>query len=259
MIEVQDLTHRYGPLLALDGLSFSASAGEILGLLGPNGAGKSTTVRILTGMMTPTAGRARVAGFDVVAEPLAVKQRVGYVPESGALYEALTPNEYLSFVALLYHLEERISTVRANELLQLLDLADVRAKRMVELSKGMKQKVLIAAALIHAPDVLVLDEPLAGLDANAALIVKQLLRGLAAQGRTVLFCSHVLDVVERVCSRILILDKGRKVIEGTAAEIVKDASRETLEEAFVALTDTHDAARATADVLSTLSRPIRLD
>ncbi|MGH9162204.1 MAG: ABC transporter ATP-binding protein [Vicinamibacteraceae bacterium] len=254
MIEVHDLTHRYGSLLALEGLSFSASAGEILGLLGPNGAGKSTTVRILTGMMKPTAGRAHVAGFDVVAEPLAVKQRVGYVPESGALYEALTPNEYLSFVALLYHLEERISTVRANELLQLLDLADVRARRMVELSKGMKQKVLIAAALIHAPDVLVLDEPLAGLDANAALIVKQLLRGLAAQGRTVLFCSHVLDVVERVCSRILILDKGRKVVEGTAAEIVKGASRETLEEAFVALTDTHDARRATADVLSTLSR-----
>ncbi|MPZ17505.1 MAG: ATP-binding cassette domain-containing protein [Luteitalea sp.] len=259
MIEVHDLTHRYGQLLALDGLSFRADPGEILGLLGPNGAGKSTTVRILTGMMKPTAGQARVAGFDVLAEPLAVKQRVGYVPESGALYEALTPDEYLSFVALLYHLEDRVATVRANELVQLFDLADVRAKRMVELSKGMKQKVLIAAALIHAPDVLVLDEPLTGLDANAALVVKQLLRGLAAQGRTVLFCSHILDVVERVCSRILILDKGRKVVEGTAPEIVKDAGRATLEEAFVALTETRDAGRVTADVLSTLSRSIRLD
>ncbi|MPY89407.1 MAG: ATP-binding cassette domain-containing protein [Luteitalea sp.] len=254
MIDVQNLTHRYGSLVALDGLSFRVEPGEIFGLLGPNGAGKSTTVRILTGMMKPTTGRARVAGFDVLAEPLAVKQRIGYVPESGALYDALTPEEYLHFIALLYHLDDRVAAARADELLQVLDLDDVRAKRMIEFSKGMKQKVLIAASLIHAPDVLILDEPLNGLDANVALVVKELLRGLAAQGRTVLFCSHILDVVERICSRMLILDKGQKVVEGTALEIVRVTGRETLEDAFAALTDARDAGRVAAEVLRALSR-----
>jgi ABC-2 type transport system ATP-binding protein len=254
MIHTRDLTRSYGSTTALHRLTLDVRAGEILGFLGPNGAGKSTTVKILTGMIKPDGGDARVAGFDVVKEPLEVKRRIGYVPESGALYESLTAREYLQLIASLHHQEPGSARERVDELLERFDLAAVRDQRLIEYSKGMKQKVLIASALMHRPEVLFLDEPLTGLDANAALVVKELIRGLAAQGRTVFFCSHVLEVVERVCTRIVIIDKGRAVADGTPRGIADATGTTSLEAAFVSLTGHRDAASLTQDLLEALGR-----
>ena len=252
MIRVRNLHFSYGTTPAVAGLDFDADVGEVLGLLGPNGAGKSTTVKVLTGMLIPQQGTVEVAGFDVVEQPMEVKRRVGYVPESGALYDALSPDEYFRFISLLYRLEPEVVEPRVDELMRMFDLEDVRGTRMTTFSKGMKQKVLIASALLHAPDVLILDEPLNGLDANATLILKELLRGLADQGRTVLFCSHLLDVVERLCTRIVIVADGRSIAQGTPGDIARQAGRATLEEAFAMLTGARSAADAAAGVLSSL-------
>jgi len=254
MIEVESLTKRYGRATAVDGVSFRVEKGEILGFLGPNGAGKTTTVNMLTGMMQPGSGIAEVAGFDVVREPLEVKKRIGYIPESGAMYETLTPGEYLDFVSSLYHLDTASSRRRADDFLELFGIADARDKRMSELSKGMKQKVLITSALLHNPEVLFLDEPLNGLDANAAAVVKELLRKFAAQGKTIFFCSHILEVVERVCTRIVIISGGRQIAEGTAADITAASGSATLEEAFSRLTGVRDAGDMTAEFLAALEK-----
>jgi ABC-2 type transport system ATP-binding protein len=252
VIRVADLHHAYGEIPAVQGLSFEARAGEVLGLLGPNGAGKSTTVKILTGLLPLQRGTVEVAGFDIATSPLEVKRRVGYVPESGALYDSLTPDEYFRFISLLYRLEPDVVQPRVEELLRMFELDSVRSARMVTFSKGMRQKVLIASALLHAPDVIIFDEPLNGLDANAMLVFKELLRGLAAQGRTILFCSHLLDIVERLCPRIVIVDKGRAIAAGTPEAIAHQTSRSTLEQAFAALTGARNAEDATAGVLSAL-------
>jgi ABC-2 type transport system ATP-binding protein len=254
MIDAQDLWRQYGTRVALHGLTLKVEAGEILGFLGPNGAGKSTTVKILTGMIKPDRGRATVAGFDVSLEPLEVKKRIGYVPESAALYESLSAREYLDLIASLHHLPPDATRPRIEELLDRFELSHAIDQRLSEYSKGMKQKVLIVSALLHRPEVVFLDEPLTGLDASAALVVKELIRGLAAQGRTIFFCSHVLEVVERVCTRIVIIDQGKTIAEGTARDIAVAAGVSTLEEAFVALTGTRDAAQVTHDLLEALER-----
>ncbi|HVL66623.1 MAG TPA: ABC transporter ATP-binding protein [Vicinamibacterales bacterium] len=252
MIQTHGLRRDYGKTTALHELTLQVGRGEILGFLGPNGAGKSTTVKILAGMLKPTAGRATVAGFDVATQPVEVKRRIGYVPEAAALYEALTAREYLQLVAALHHQPFDEARRRIAELLDQLDLSAAIDQRLGEFSKGMKQKVLIASALLHRPEVVFFDEPLTGLDANAALVVKELIRSLAAQGRTIFFCSHVLEVVERVCTRIVIIDKGRVVADGTAAAIAAQTSAGSLEAAFIALTGRRDAAQVTQDLLRAL-------
>ncbi len=254
VIRASSLTKTYASTRALDGVSFEARPGEILGFLGPNGAGKSTTVKILTGMIRPTSGSATVAGFDVVSQPLEVKRRIGFVPETGVLYEALSPDEYFELVGCLHHLDRRTRRARADELAGLFGLDSVRGQRMFEFSKGMKQKVVLAAALLHKPEVLFLDEPLDGLDANIAMVVKELLKRMAAQGRTVLFCSHILDVVERTCTRIVIIDRGRKIAEGTAVELTAQTGVATLELAFNRLTGGAEAGSVTADFLAALEK-----
>jgi ABC-2 type transport system ATP-binding protein len=254
MIEAENLWREFGTRVAVHGLTLHVGAGEILGFLGPNGAGKSTTVKILTGMIKPDRGRAVVAGFDVMREPLEVKKRIGYVPESAALYESLSAREYLDLVASLHHLPPETTGPRIEELLGRFGLSDAIDQRLSEFSKGMKQKVLIVSALLHRPEVVFLDEPLTGLDASAALVVKELIRGLAAQGRTIFFCSHVLEVVERICTRIVIIDQGRIIADGAAHDIAAAAGAPTLEDAFVALTGTRDTAEVTRDLLDALER-----
>src|SRR5690606_6054570 len=172
MILTEKLSRSYGEKEALVDLDLRVEPGEILGFLGPNGAGKSTTVKILTGLIRPTSGRAWVAGYDVVEQPLEVKRRIGYVPETAALYDALTGAEYLELVACLHHLDPKTAAARRGELLELFGLGEAKDRRMTEYSKGMRQKVVIAAALLHRPEVLFLDEPFDGLDANAAAVVK---------------------------------------------------------------------------------------
>lgn len=253
-IHTENLSREYGGRWALTGLNLQVHPGEILGFLGPNAAGKSTTVKILVGMLKPSAGTARVAGFDVEREPLEVKRRIGYVPETAALYETLTAREYLALVASLHHQPRAGAQPRIDELLERFDLSHARDQRLSEFSKGMKQKVLITAALMHGPEIVFLDEPLTGLDANAALVVKELIRSLAAQGRTIFFCSHVLEVVERVCTRIVIIDRGRAIADGTAADIAAQTGTASLEAAFVSLTGQRDAAQVTQDLINALSR-----
>jgi len=254
MILTEHLSRSYGDKQALSDLSIRVEPGEILGFLGPNGAGKSTTVKILTGLIRPTSGRALVAGFDVVEHPLEVKRRIGYVPETAALYDALSAAEYLELIACLHHVDARTAAARRNELLELFGLADAQHQPMTEYSKGMRQKVVISAALLHRPEVLFLDEPFDGLDANAAAVAKELLRRLADQGRTILFCSHILEVVERVCSRILIINDGRRIAEGTAESIRRSAGTDTLEGAFSRLTGVRDVGQVATDLLAALER-----
>jgi ABC-2 type transport system ATP-binding protein len=254
MIETEMLSRAYDSKRAIIDLNLRVEPGEILGFLGPNGAGKSTTVKILTGLILPTAGRARVAGFDIVEQPLEAKKRLGYVPEEPVLYEALTAAEFLEMISCLHHLDADATALRREELLDLLGLGDSRHLRLNGFSKGMKQKVVLAAALIHRPQVLILDEPLDGLDANAARVVKELLRTLAAQGCSILFCSHILEVVERICTRILVIDKGRQIASGTPGEIAVATGTSTLDEAFAKLTGVRDVGQITGDILRALER-----
>ncbi len=254
MIRAVELTKTFNDFKAVDHLSFEVHPGEILGFLGPNGAGKSTTVKMLTGMLLPTSGSGEVAGFDVIEDSLRMKEKIGYIPESGAMYDSLTPVEYLDFVASLYHIDPRVAAGRFNDLLGIFDITRYKDQRIAELSKGTRQKVLIASALVHKPDVLFLDEPLNGLDANAALVVKELLRKLAAQGKTIFFCSHILEVVERICTRIVIIDKGQQIITGTAIEIIEGTDSTSLEDAFSKLTGIRTAADLSDDVLAALER-----
>ena len=246
MIEARGLRKTFGDLIAVDRLDISVEPGEILGFLGPNGAGKTTTVKMLTGMIQPGSGEASVCGFNVAEDPLGAKRCIGYVPESGALYESLTAAEYLRMVGSLYGIGAKRADQRIDRFLELFGILEAKDRLISGFSKGMKQKVLISAALLSNPQALFLDEPLNGLDPNAALVVKTLLRELAGQGRAILFCSHILDVIERVCTRVVIIHEGRPVAEGRPEEIAVALGAENLEEAFVKLTgvrDTEDVAR----------------
>ena len=253
-ISIANLRKSYDRKVAVADLTMRVEPGEILGFLGPNGAGKSTTVKILTGLLTPDAGTAEVAGFDVVKQPLEAKRRLGYVPEAPVVYDTLTADEYLELIGCLYHLDPKMLAGRRDELFDLFDLQAARHQRLKEFSKGMKQKVVFAAAMIHRPEVLILDEPLDGLDANTALVIKELLRRLAAQGRTIMFSSHILEVVERICTRIVIINEGKFVAEGTSAELCARAGARTLDEAFGRLTGVRDVGKVTEDFHAALGR-----
>jgi ABC-2 type transport system ATP-binding protein len=233
MIEIHDLTKRYGDFTAVAGLSLHAAAGEIFGFLGPNGAGKTTTIRILSGLSLPTSGTVLVNGIDVVAEPVRAKAVMGYVPDRPYLYEKLTGRELLHFVADLYRKEWSACEPRAVELLRWFGLGDWIDARIENLSHGMKQKLVLVSALVHDPAVLVIDEPMVGLDALAQRQVKQLLRRLAGEGKTVFLTTHTLSVADAVCDRIAIINHGRIVASGTPAELKQESA---LEDVFLELT-----------------------
>lgn len=252
MIEVFNLEKYYDDKHALKGISFTVHPGEILGFLGPNGAGKTTTVKILTGLIPASGGEARICGHSLSEQPLEVKRKIGYVPESGALYESLTAWEYLELIADLHHLDRRIFQRRAGEFLELFELQQEKNHRLAGFSKGMRQKILISAALLHNPDVLLFDEPLNGVDANTALVFKQLLRRFSEQGKTILFCSHVLEVVERLCTRIIIINQGQIVAEGSPEDIARKTGHLTLEEAFNTITGGADAHTRAEEFLMAL-------
>src|ERR1017187_658524 len=219
MIVIQHLTKRFGTQTAVDDLSFEVPAGQILGFLGPNGAGKSTTLKMLTGMLDPTSGTATICGFDLLREPLEVKRRVGFVPESGAVFESLTGLEYLEMVAALYAIPQEAARARIRQFIAFFDLSfeTLTDKLLGAYSKGMRRKVVITAALLHNPPVVFFDEPLDGLGANAAVGFKALIQTLAREGKTIVYSSHILDVVERVCDRVIIIDKGRMLVDGLDA------------------------------------------
>ena len=252
MLTVERLSKRFGKLEAVKDLSFTVSQGEIFGLLGPNGAGKTTTIKIIIGMLDPNSGNVRVNGCSVAEQPLEVKRQIGYVPENCALYENLTAREYLELVGNLHHLPpDRIAT-QIERLMTTLDLADAIDRRMTGYSKGMKQKILLTSALLHNPDLIIMDEPFAGLDSNSAAVFKQLIGQLVAGGKTVIFSSHVLEVVEKLCKRLLIIHEGEKLAAGTIEEVLAQAGETSLDKAFSKLTGVTDIADRAADILDAL-------
>jgi ABC-2 type transport system ATP-binding protein len=253
MIQCEHLSKNFEGKVAVRGLSMIISPGEIFGFLGPNGAGKTTTVKMLTGMLLPSSGTAKVAGFDVVSDPIEVKKRIGYVPESAALFESLTAWEFLELISELHHLERKPAHRRIQEFLSVFGILGDKDQRLATFSKGMKQKVLIASSLLHNPPVLFFDEPLNGLDANAALIVKELLKKMAAQGKTILFCSHILEVVERICTRIGIIHNGELITQGAPDEIALQTREPNLEKAFGKLTGVRDTGEYTDSFLQALA------
>lgn len=252
MIEIDKLSKSYGSTVAVDNLDLLVQPGEIVGFLGPNGAGKSTTVKVLTCMIKPSSGTARICGHDVRTDSLEAKRSIGYVPENGAVYEVTTPNEYLNLVATLHDIDRERAETRSTELLRLFGLSDQSKQQMFDFSKGMKQKVLLCSALLTEPQVLLLDEPLNGLDANTVSVVKELLRSLAGEGRTILFCSHILEVVERLCTRIVIIDHGRFITQGTSEEILEKENADSLEEAFSKITGIADPISVSSDIMDAL-------
>ena len=249
MIELQNLKRNFGNRTAVDGVSFSVPDGQICGYLGPNGAGKTTTVKMLTGMIPPTSGTARISGYDVLENPIEVKNRIGYVPESGALYQSLTPLEYLQFTGRLYHMDEKELVNRIHDLAVFFKLDEHLHETMQSFSKGMKQKVVILSAVLHNPEVILLDEPLNGLDAGSAMLLKKLLRHLAEQGRTIFYCSHILEVVENLCDRVIIINQGRIAADGSVLDLKSLTRQASLEGVFSQLTSEEDTT-ALAQALS---------
>ena len=253
MLEVCGLTKRYGSTLAVDRVSFTIRPGEILGYLGPNGAGKSTTIKMLIGLIEPATGRILFHGRDVRENLKAFQHSIGYVPEEPTLYPHLSGREYLQLAGRLHGLRRESLEPRMDELLRLVGLWDARHSPIASYSKGMRQKILVSAALLHDPELLILDEPFSGLDVNAAMMLRSLLKALAGRQKMVLYSSHVLEVVEKVCDTVLILRKGQVVAHDSVARLRQNMDESSLEGVFAQLTqpeDTDGLARRILDVVA---------
>ena len=252
VVTVDALTFSYGIRQVLHGISFALGRGEVVGLLGPNGAGKSTTIKVLTGILPPGGGAVRVAGYSMPTEAVQAKKRIGYVPEAAALFESLTGQEFLELMGRLQEVPEEILQSRIDQFLKQFDLAGVRQRRLDGYSKGMRQKVLLSAALLHNPDVVMLDEPLSGLDVNAGFMVRDLVAALAAEGKTILYSSHVLDMVERVCDRALIIHEGRLIADGSLESLKASTQRGSLEDVFRQLTHAEETVSGVSEIIESL-------
>jgi ABC-2 type transport system ATP-binding protein len=253
MLEASLLTKCYSGIPVVDRVSFVIRPGEILGYLGPNGAGKSTTVKMLTGLIEPTSGHIRFGGQDVSQDFKAFQRRIGYVPEEPHLYPHLSGREYLQLVGRLRGLPRRALEPKMDELLHLLGLWEDRHSELSSYSKGMRQKILLMAALLHDPELLILDEPFSGLDVNAAMVLRSLLQSLAERKKMILYSSHVLEVVEKVCHTVLILRKGQVVAHDSVARQRELSSQSSPEGVFAQLTqaeDTEAIARRILDVVA---------
>lgn len=237
-IATHDLSRHFGPFTAVDGITLNVAAGQFFGFLGPNGAGKSTTIKMLTGLLAPTSGQIRILGLDFAVHPLDVKRQIGVVPEGLALFGRLTASEYLRFVGRMYGLDRETTNRRTEELLDFMNLANEPKKLITDFSHGMQKKLALAAAVIHGPRVLFLDEPFEGVDAVAAGTLKSMLQGMIHRGATIFLTSHVLEIVERLCTHVAIIHKGRIVADGSLDELrsgIRAASGEklTLENIFL--------------------------
>jgi ABC-2 type transport system ATP-binding protein len=238
MIEVTGLTKRYGDFTAVQDLSFAVRPGEVMGLVGPNGAGKTTTLRCVTGIIPPTLGAIRVNGFDLKEDPIGAKRQVAFLPDEPKLFDHLTVEQHLNFVARLYGVADWRE--RAGPLLDELEMADKKRLLPAELSRGMKQKLVIACGLLHAPKVIIFDEPLTGLDPGGIRRMKDVMRRLARDGAALILSSHLLSLLEEVCTHVLILKNGAKVADGTMAEVRTRFSSEagaSLEDVFFKATE----------------------
>ena len=244
-IQTTGLTRRFGALTAVDNVSFSVAPGQFFGFLGPNGAGKSTTIKMLTGLLEPSSGTIEILGQPFGANALALKRQIGVVPEGMALLGRLTAPEYLRFVGRMYGLDRATTNQRTEELLEFMKLANESKKLVTDFSHGMQKKLALAAAVIHAPKILFLDEPFEGVDAIAAGMLKAMLQGMIQRGATIFLTTHVLEIVERLCSHVAIISQGRLVANGSLDELragvasslpgAQDEQRLTLEEIFLSI------------------------
>jgi len=240
MIEVQDLAKHFKKVKAVDGVSFKVQDGEVVGLLGANGAGKTTMMRLIGTVLRPTYGTARVQGFDVRHQPDDVRRVLGVLPEYWGLYERFTPREHLRLFGAYYQLEGPALERRIDQLIELLDMNEYADRECYRFSKGMSQKVALARAIIHDPSHLLLDEPTSGLDVMSARQVRELIANSRTQGKCVIVSTHILSEAERLCDRLVLVDHGHLVAEGTPNEICALANKTTVEEAFVALVGRED-------------------
>ncbi len=251
MIEISGLTKKYGTFMAVDGINLSVPMGELFGFLGPNGAGKTTTLRMIAGILRPTSGRVRIAGIDLGTSPMEAKAKLGFIPDRPFIYEKLTGMEFLRFVAGLFGQDGPPVEKRATELLAVFDLEEWGDELVESYSHGMRQKLIISSAFVHRPEVIVVDEPMVGLDPKAAKTLKDLFREYTRRGHTIMMSTHTLEVAQTLCDRIGIIQRGHIRACGTMDELRANAARgdEGLEEIFLRLTG-DDVARELADVLA---------
>jgi ABC-2 type transport system ATP-binding protein len=257
-IEVTGLCKRFGQTVALDQLSFTVAPGQITGFVGPNGAGKSTTIKMLTGLLAPTSGRMELLGLDFQSQPVEVKRQIGVVPEGMGLFERLTGIEYLRFVGRMYGLDRATTEKRSEELLEFMQLADREKTLIADYSHGMQKKLALAAAVIHGPRILFLDEPFEGVDALAAGALKALLGRMTERGVTIFLTSHVLEIVERLCSHVGIIHKGRLVAQGSLEELRagipgEAGEKKTLEQIFLSIVGQSGGEQARLEELTWLT------
>jgi len=257
-IATDKLTRKFGDFMAVDGIDLRVQAGQFFGFLGPNGAGKSTTIKMLTGLLAPSSGRMQLLGLDFQADPIEVKRQIGVVPEGMGLFERLTGTEYLRFVGRMYGLDRATTEKRSEELLEFMQLADREKTLIADYSHGMQKKLALAAAVIHGPRILFLDEPFEGVDALAAGALKALLGRMTERGVTIFLTSHVLEIVERLCSHVGIIAKGKLVAQGSLEELRAGIPGEageskTLEEIFLSIVGQSGSERARLEELTWLT------
>lgn len=251
MIEVTDLVKTYPTnVKALDGVSFTIKPGEVCGYLGANGAGKSTTIKIVTGMLSADSGNAYIGGIDVFQNPQQVKKIIGYVPESGALFQSLTPYDFLEFVCKMYGIEKETYGKRIYEFLEMFDLKNEVKTPIASFSKGMSQKVLIISSLIHNPEVIFWDEPLSGIDFKTTALIKDIVLDLSSHGKAFFYSTHVLDMMEKICSKVIILNEGKVVHD---AEITNADGRVSIEETFRKYVDTTSSKEKAAEIYKNMT------
>jgi ABC-2 type transport system ATP-binding protein len=252
MLDVQNISKSYRGMAAIEQISFQVRAGEIVGYLGANGSGKSTTVKIITGLMRPSAGRVLFMGRDILDDLAGFRAALGYIPEEAHLYTYMSGFEYLQLVGRLRGMPDRIIRDKAQHLLQLLGLESWRHSPMSLYSKGMRQRVLMSAALLHNPQLLVFDEPLSGLDILSARLFKDLLQEMAASGKGILYISHVLEIVEQLCQRVLVLANGKILADAAPSELIEVMQLGNLEKAFAQLVQQQDTRVVAQEIISTM-------
>lgn len=235
-VEIKDLRMSYGDKEVLKGINLEVHKGEVIGYIGTNGAGKSTTIKIILGIVEGYTGEVKVLGQDISKDKLDYKRKIGYVPEVAEIYDNLTAREYLTFIGELYGMNSEIVDEKAEKLMGIFGIGDSYNSRISSYSKGMKQKVLIISSLLHNPDILFWDEPLSGLDANSVMIVKEILAQLAKQGKTIFYSSHIMDVVEKISNRIVLLNNGEVVADGSFQELKESSKEGSLEQIFNQIT-----------------------
>jgi ABC-2 type transport system ATP-binding protein len=252
IISIRNLYKNYGSKQVLKNINIDIHPGQVIGYIGPNGAGKSTTVKILCGLINDFNGQVTIKGIDIKQNPVGVKSLIGYVPEMAELYDVLTPKEFLSLVGSLYNLAPEMIAERGEGMLAAFGLAGNMNQRMDTFSKGMKQKVLITSGLLHNPDIIILDEPLSGLDANSVIIVKELISKLADSGKTIFYSSHMMDIVEKVSDRIILINEGSVVADGTFEELKQKQGDSSLEQIFAHLTSDETMSEASGKLMDIL-------